>query len=124
MRARRDGSPVLEASVEGHLETRMKRLRGRAYKFPPAVKGSPDRIVVFPHGRIFFVELKREKSGRLSPAQELWHQRSLEMGHVVHVLNSREQVDAFIAWACKMRRAEVYDDTEAIKNNYYAKEAT
>lgn len=114
---RRDGSRVLEASVEAHLERQMKRIGGRAFKFPPAVKGAPDRIVVFPHGRIFFVELKR-KGERLSPAQVLWHSRALEMGHVVHVLDSREQVDAFIAWGIYHGCTHLVEDVEAKKNNY------
>lgn len=122
MDKRRDGSAPLEATVEAHLERQMKRLGGRAYKFPPAVKGAPDRIVVFPHGRIFFVELKR-KGGRLSPAQVLWHTRSREMGHVVHVLNSRELVDAFIAWAKYSETNDRDTDATAVQNNYYAKEA-
>jgi len=114
---RRDGSPLLEASVEAHLERQMKRIGGRAFKFPPAVKGAPDRIVVFPVGRIFFVELKRP-GGRLSPAQVLWHERALEMGHVVHVLDNRDQVDAFIAWANDQYVANRERDIEAIKNGY------
>lgn len=98
MDTRRDGSPLLESAVESHLEKRMKRLGGRAYKFPPAVKGNPDRIVVFPFGRIYFVELKR--AGKVpEPAQKLWHERAFLMGHVVHVIDSREMVDDFITWA-------------------------
>lgn len=124
MKTRRDGSRILEASVEGHLERQMKRIGGRAFKFPPAVKGAPDRIVMFPYGRIFFVELKRP-GGKLSPAQVLWHARAYEMGHVVHVLDSREMVDAFIEWGMKDRGIAYrsFWDEEAAKNNYYAKEA-
>lgn len=121
MDKRRDGSRALEASVESHLERQMRRIGGRAFKFPPAVKGMPDRIVVFPHGRIIFVELKR-RGEKPSPAQRLQHARLLDMGHVVHVLDSKAQVDAFVAWAVGMHRAEAYDDTEAIKNRYYSKE--
>ena len=122
MDKRRDGSRILEASVENHLERQMKRIGGRAFKFPPAVKGAPDRIVMFPYGRIFFVELKRP-GGKLSPAQLLWHSRALAMGHVVHVLDSRDQVDAFIAWANQEYWANRNKDTKAVENNYYAKEA-
>lgn len=123
MDKRRDGSRVLESSVEGHLARQMSRIGGRAYKFPPAVKGAPDRIVMFPHGRIFFVELKRQ-GGRLSPAQVLWHQRAYEMGHVVHVLDSREMVDAFILWGSTYGDVHPVEmDVEAKRNNYYAKEA-
>lgn len=117
---RLDGSPLLEAAVESHLERQMKRIGGRAYKFPPAVKGSPDRIVVFPFGPIYFVELKR-KGKKPEPAQVLWHQRALEMGHVVHVIDSREMVDDFIAWVMN-RRGDGIDsrhiELAALANRY------
>ena len=32
---------VLEAAIEAHLERRVRRIGGRAFKFPPAVKGAP-----------------------------------------------------------------------------------
>lgn len=93
---RLDGSPLLEAAVEGHLNKRMKQIGGRTFKFA-GVKGMPDRIVVFPFGRIYFVELKR-KGKKPEPAQVLWHQRAFEMGQVVHVIDTREMVDDFIKW--------------------------
>ena len=115
---RRDGSRVLESAVESHLETQMRRIGGRAFKFPPAVKGAPDRIVVFPHGRIFFVELKR-KGEKPSPSQKLWHERMDAMGHVVHILDSREQVNAFIEWAAHSEWTNDRDgDVTAVVNNY------
>jgi len=98
MDTRRDGSPLLESAVESYLEKQMKKIGGRAYKFPPAVRGNPDRIVLFPFGRIYLVELKRAGK-KPEPAQVLWHQRAFDMGHVVHVIDSREMVDDFIAWA-------------------------
>lgn len=123
MDTRRDGSPLLEAAVESHLEKEMRKIGGRAYKFPPAVKGNPDRIVLFPFGRIYLVELKRAGK-KPEPAQVLWHSRAFEMGHVVHVLDSRAKVDAFILWALRQegtvtatrrRRQEEYD---AMTNGY------
>lgn len=119
MDTRRDGSPLLEAAVESHLEKRMKRLGGRAFKFPPAVKGNPDRIVVFPFGRIFFVELKRAGK-RPEPAQALWHERAFAMGHVVHVIDSREMVDDFIEWASVKTATprDLHDELVAMKRRY------
>lgn len=120
---RRDGSPLLESAVEGYLEKRMRQIGGRAYKFPPAVKGNPDRIVMFPWGRIYLVELKREGK-KPEPAQVLWHRRAFEIGHVVHVIDSRAKVDAFIAWATahsdtvNVALARRQDEYEAMKRGY------
>ena len=114
---RRDGSRALEAAVEAHLERRVRQVRGRAFKFPPAVKGAPDRIVVCPRRRIIFVELKRAGEAP-KPAQTLWHDRLLQMGHVVHVLDSKELVDAFISWAMRSTPHDPRTDLVAVKNRY------
>ena len=116
----RDKRP-LEATVEAHLERQMRCIGGRAFKFPPAVKGAPDRICVFPHGRIIFVELKR-RGERPSPAQVLWHSRLREMGHVVHVLDSKDLVDAFISWAVRAWPESHRDEDERAVQNRYSKE--
>ena len=92
---RRDGSQDLEATTEGYLEKQMRKIGGRAFKFPPAVKGNPDRIVIFPHGPILLVEMKRVGE-KPSPAQELWHQRMRDIGHEVYVLYTKADVDMFI----------------------------
>lgn len=123
MDTRRDGSRLLESAVEAHLEKEMKKIGGRAYKMLPAVKGNPDRIVAFPFGRIYFVELKRPGE-KPSPAQILWHQRSFEMGHVVHVLDTREMVDDFITWAAMQEDDPAtasrrrHDELAAMKRRY------
>jgi hypothetical protein len=58
-------------------------------------RGFFDRIAVLPGGRVFFVELKRPKGGRLSPHQRDRHDDYALCGAVVVVLHSREQVDHF-----------------------------
>ena len=61
---------MLERDVEKWLGERVKELGGLYYKFvSPGNDGVPDRIVILPEGRIYFVELKTE-NGRLSPIQE------------------------------------------------------
>jgi hypothetical protein len=119
---RRDGSPVLEIVVERYLERQMKKIGGRAYKFAPTERGNPDRIVVFPFGRIYFVELKR-KGKKPEPAQRLWHVRAAEMGHVVHVLDSREMVEDFITWGMSqtvqvLQGPRIQEEINAVARRY------
>ena len=117
MNTRRDGSRLLESTIENYLVRRVRQMGGRAFKFPPASKGAPDRIVVIPSGRIIFVELKRSGE-KPAPAQRLWHSRLLDMGHVVHVLDSKEQVDAFLSWAMTSTTNDYRDDLDAVENRY------
>ena len=55
----------------------------------------PDRIVLLPEGRIYFVELKNEQ-GRLSVPQKYLHKKFKRLGIHVYVPNSKAQVDEFI----------------------------
>lgn len=65
-----------EKDTEPYLCDRVKQLGGRAYKFiSPGCAGVPDRIVILPGGRIFFVETKSE--GRTSTALQRKIQREL-----------------------------------------------
>ena len=49
----------------------MKKLDGYAYKFvSPGNDGVPDRIAIFPDGRLVFAELKAD-DGNLSALQEV-----------------------------------------------------
>ena len=58
-----------ESYVEALLRDGMKRIGGKAYKFEsPGNAGVPDRIIIFPNGKIEFVELKSE-NGVVRPLQ-------------------------------------------------------
>ena len=60
---------MLEKDVEKKLIRGIKKLGGRAYKWvSPGNAGVPDRIIIMPEGRIYFVELKTD-TGRLSGLQ-------------------------------------------------------
>lgn len=50
---------MLEKNVEKKLTTEAKKRGGLAVKFvSPGLNGVPDRLVLFPGGRLAFVELK------------------------------------------------------------------
>lgn len=70
-------------------------LGGRFIKMIPVIKGTPDRLVLLPGGRMYLVELKAV-GGRLSAAQKLFIERAAELGTAVTVLEGRDEVDAWI----------------------------
>lgn len=76
---------MLERSVEAIFARRVRDLGGLSFKMAPIVAGNPDRIVLMPGGRIFFVELKAP-GGRLAPVQRLWHARAAALGTTVQVV--------------------------------------
>ena len=85
----------MEKKIELALLARVKTLNGTCEKFvSPGRRGVPDRIVTLPGGRIIFVELK-SPTGRLSPSQIRDHERRLQMGCDVRVINKIEDINVF-----------------------------
>lgn len=90
------GKIMLESRVEGKLVREVKRNGGLALKWVcPGVAGVPDRIVLFPGGRIVFVELKRP-GGKPRPLQVRFLNWLRKMGFNVDILDTLEGVDIFI----------------------------
>jgi hypothetical protein len=84
---------VIELTVERHLIRGVKARGGWALKLIPwAQAGLPDRMVLLPDRRLYFVELKTE-TGKLRPAQHMVRRKLGLLGWDVHVLNSKSQVD-------------------------------
>lgn len=60
---------MTEKQIEAWLGKQVKALGCLYYKFvSPGNDGVPDRIIVLPGGKVFFIELKAEQ-GRLTPMQ-------------------------------------------------------
>ena len=60
-----------ESELERILVNEVKKAGGKAYKWiSPGNDGVPDRIVFFPEGKIYFVELKAD-NGRVRPQQKI-----------------------------------------------------
>lgn len=83
-----------ESAVEKRLGQEVKSRGGWAIKFIPSVSGLPDRIVLLPGGRMFFVELKAP-TGVVAAHQTVVHGKLSKLGFPVTVLSS---VDEVLAW--------------------------
>lgn len=86
-----------EKDVEKYLKEQVAaQLHGKAMKWvSPGNNGVPDRLVIVPGGRIYFVELKApgEEPRKL---QKYIHEQMREMGCVVLTIDTKEKVDSFI----------------------------
>jgi hypothetical protein len=88
---------MLESEVEKKLCKRVKNeLHGRAFKFvSPGQNGVPDRIILVPMGRIYFVETKAPGK-KLRKLQEWVRGLIQELGFVVLRVDTVEKVDVFV----------------------------
>lgn len=90
---------MLEKDVEKRLIRGVEALGGKAYKFvSPANRGVADRIVVLPHGRVWFVEVKTE-TGKLTPLQEVFRREVQSLGCNYVCLYGAKDVDQWLIYA-------------------------
>ncbi len=87
---------IIEADAESFLLQSVKTLRGLCFKLKfIGFMGAPDRLVLMPGGRFYFVELK-QLTGKLEPSQEILFPRIEKRGFKVHILYGVEQVQEFV----------------------------
>jgi hypothetical protein len=85
-----------EKEIETYLRDKVKKAGGKAYKFEsPGNDGVPDRIVLFPGNRIFFVEVKAPGK-KPRPLQVKQMKDIKSFGCHVLVIDSKESVDEFL----------------------------
>ena len=71
----------LEKEIEKKLVSMVKRHGGLCLKWVcPGWSGVPDRILLLPGGRVYFVETKRPEGGVLSTLQKWWRKQLTERG--------------------------------------------
>lgn len=86
-----------ENTIENRLRIEVERLGGKAYKFESNGNvGVPDRIVILPGGRVFFIELKRPKGGRFSRMQEFRMAELRSLGANVISIKTYKEVESFV----------------------------
>jgi hypothetical protein len=95
-----------EKEIEIYLRDQVRKAGGKAYKFEsPGNDGVPDRIVVFPKNKIYFVETKAP--GQKPRPLQVKQIRDLQnFGCWVFVIDSKEGVDRFVEWAVKVGAPE------------------
>ena len=86
---------IFEKDLEKRLVREIEKLGGEALKFNSTKSGMPDRLILIPKGRAYFVEMK--KPGEKPRPLQLKRKRDLEkLGFQVEVIDSIDQIDIFI----------------------------
>lgn len=86
---------TLEKEIEAKLTAMVHRHGGECLKWVcPGWAGVPDRIVLMPEGRVWFVELKRPKGGRRSAMQLWWERKLTGMGFNHRFIKNEAEIEA------------------------------
>lgn len=85
-----------ESTIEKYLKKKVEQNGGKALKINSAsMSGLPDRMVLLPGGKIFFIEMKAPGK-KPRPLQLACHRLLQNLGFDVLVIDSKEGVEAFI----------------------------
>lgn len=85
-----------ERVIEAALVKAVKERHGMALKFvSPGFVGVPDRIVLLPHGRLAFVELKAPGE-KMRPLQMKRKQQLETLGFSVYCVDGRDQLGGIL----------------------------
>lgn len=85
-----------EKIIEQKLVTEVKKHGGMCPKFvSPGFDGMPDRLLLLPHGRFAFVEVKAPGE-KPRPLQLARHRLLRRLGFKVYVLDSEEKIGGII----------------------------
>lgn len=81
-----------ESTIERKMITEVKKRGGLAVKFvSPGLDGVPDRLVLFPGGRLAFVELKAP--GKIMrPLQKKRAKQLIQLGFRVYCVDNKEMI--------------------------------
>ena len=92
----REVTGMREKVVEEYLREQVRAAGGKAYKFvSPGNVGVPDRLVLLPGGRTYFVELKAPGK-KPTALQQVQAAKLKGLGFEVLTLDSKAGVDEFI----------------------------
>ena len=82
-----------EKSIEAELKKAVKSMGGICAKWvSPGIDGVPDRIVLFPGGRIGFVEVKAPGQ-KMRPLQKKRKRQLESLGFLVFCVDGIEQIE-------------------------------
>lgn len=85
-----------EKTIESKLKNTVKSMGGIALKLiSPGFDGVPDRLVLLPHGKLAFIELKAPGK-RLRPLQEKRKKQLEALGFSVFCIDGTEQIGGIL----------------------------
>ena len=85
-----------ESVVEKRLATEVKKRGGLAVKFvSPGFNGVPDRLVLFPGGKMAFVELKAPGK-TMRPLQQYRARQLTALGFRVYTVDCKERIGGIL----------------------------
>ena len=92
-----------EKDLETRLTRAVRKNGGLALKFvSPGMAGVPDRLLLFPGGRIAFAEVKAPGE-KPRPLQIHRMEQLRELGFRVHVVDSEEKINQVVAEGARGR---------------------
>ena len=101
---------ILEKDIESALKRRVEGCGGKCIKFVAVSEsGIPDRIVLLPHGRVIFVELKRPYGGRLSAIQKYQLDKLRSLGCEAAVVKNHKDIEELLEGCRDDRDSECSD---------------
>ena len=84
---------LLEKELERKLVRQVGAQGGLCMKWVcPGNRGVPDRIVLMPGGRVYFIEMKRPGKSKTDPLQEYWARTLRQMGFKTRLVHSPEEL--------------------------------
>ncbi|WP_100065004.1 VRR-NUC domain-containing protein [Miniphocaeibacter massiliensis] len=87
---------MLEKEIERELVVECKKHGGQCLKFiTPSMMGVPDRILLFPKGKVGFVEVKRPKEVP-RPIQVRRIEQLRNLGFKVFILDNKRDIENII----------------------------
>jgi hypothetical protein len=87
---------VKESGLEKRLRLAVEKAGGKCFKLPAWLyRGIPDRMVLLPMGRIFFIELKSDR-GRPSKTQSAFRVFLRAIGFYSDIIKGTKALDDFI----------------------------
>lgn len=85
-----------EKLIERKLKKEVEKISGLAIKFTsPYFTGLPDRVVMLPGRKFFWVETK-STGDKMSKRQQLVRKQLLKMGFEVEVIDDQQKLDDFL----------------------------
>lgn len=86
-----------EVSIETYLKSSVEGVGGICLKLSPlGLRGVPDRLIVLPHGRIIFAEVKKPRGGVVAKLQYWWRTKLVSLGAEHRFVFTRADVDKLL----------------------------